>query len=125
MAKAAGATVLSQPIQGYGNACLKGLEYVFNKGKADHPDIVVFIDADYSDYPEEMYDVINPIIKDNMDMVIGSRALGDLESGSMTLGGTDKRLHSDDMVFVDTNMSNGFYGVKLRNIYLREGGGGA
>ena len=46
------------------------------------------------------------------------------ESGSMTLGGTDKRLHSDDMVFVDTNMSNGFYGVKLRNIYLREGGGG-
>lgn len=46
------------------------------------------------------------------------------ESGSMTLGGTDKRLHSADMVFVDTNMNNGFYGVKLRNIYLREGGGG-
>mmetsp|Transcript_4712 Transcript_4712/g.9019 ORF Transcript_4712/g.9019 Transcript_4712/m.9019 type:complete len:626 (-) Transcript_4712:120-1997(-) len=46
------------------------------------------------------------------------------ESGSMTLGGTDPRLHSSDMVFADTNMGNGFYGVKLRNIYLREGGGG-
>lgn len=46
------------------------------------------------------------------------------ESGSMTLGGTDPRLHNDDMVFADTNMGNGFYGVKLRNIYLREGGGG-
>ena len=46
------------------------------------------------------------------------------ESGSMTLGGTDKRLHSDDMVFADTSMGNGFYGVQLRNIYLREGGGG-
>jgi hypothetical protein len=46
------------------------------------------------------------------------------ESGSMTLGGTDKRLHSDDMVFCDTNMGNGFYGIKLRQMYLRPGGGG-
>ena len=44
------------------------------------------------------------------------------ESGSMTLGGPDSRLHSSDMVFAHTNMGNGFYGVKLRNIYLREGG---
>ena len=46
------------------------------------------------------------------------------ESGSMTLGGTDKRLHSDDMVYASTTMGNGFYSVKLRNVYLRQGGGG-
>ena len=46
------------------------------------------------------------------------------ESGAMTLGGSDKRLHNDDMVFISTEMGNGFYGVRLRNIYLREGGGG-
>lgn len=42
----------------------------------------------------------------------------------MTLGGTDKRLHDDDMVYTDTSTGNGFYGVKLRNIYLREGNSG-
>ena len=47
------------------------------------------------------------------------------ESGSMTLGGTDIRLHTDDMVYADTQMGNGFYGVRLRNIYLRAGGGGS
>jgi len=76
-----GATVLDQPISGYGNACLKGLEYIASK--ADHPDIVVFIDGDYSDYPDEMSLLVNPIIADGVDLVIGSRALGQLESGAM------------------------------------------
>lgn len=80
----AGAIVVLQPIKGYGNACLKGMEYIANKPKAEQPDIVVFIDADYSDYPEELRDLVQPIIDNEMDMVIGSRALGDLESGSMT-----------------------------------------
>src|SRR5690606_2514048 len=49
------------------------------------PDIVVFLDGDYSDYPEEMKDLIQPILNGSADMVIGSRALGQRESGSMTL----------------------------------------
>lgn len=49
------------------------------------PDIVVFIDADYSDHPEEMPMVVKPIINEGMDMGIGSRALGKKESGSMTV----------------------------------------
>jgi hypothetical protein len=47
------------------------------------PDIIVFIDGDYSDYPEEMPLLIEPILKNEVDMVIGSRALGSMESGAM------------------------------------------
>ncbi len=81
-AKNSGATVLEQALQGYGNACLKGIEYIKTKGSK--PDIVVFLDADYSDYPEEMSALITPILNHNMDMVIGSRALGKKAKGSMT-----------------------------------------
>lgn len=77
----AGAKVLHQPIKGYGNACLKGMEYVSTLEIL--PDIIVFIDGDYSDYPEEMPLLIEPILKNEVDMVIGSRALGSMESGAM------------------------------------------
>ena len=81
-AQNAGATVLKESNMGYGNACLKGMEYVALK--EIKPDIIVFLDADYSDYPEEIVDVIKPIIDNEFDMVIGSRALGNLEKGAMT-----------------------------------------
>lgn len=80
VASQAGATVLDETRQGYGFACLKGIEYA----KKQKPDIIVFLDADYSDYPEEMRLLIKPIIDENYDMVIGSRALGERQSGSMT-----------------------------------------
>jgi len=83
VAKAAGAIVLDQPKKGYGSACLKGIEYLTSKNPEDQPDIVVFLDGDYSDHPEEMHLLIRPIINDNMDMVIGSRSLGDMENGAM------------------------------------------
>ncbi|WKK79657.1 glycosyltransferase family 2 protein [Marivirga arenosa] len=82
-AELAGAIVLDEPIKGYGNACLKGLDYVSNKDS--NPEIIVFLDADYSDYPEQLNELVAPIIENNMDMVIGSRALGNRESGSMTI----------------------------------------
>ncbi|MEM6699865.1 MAG: glycosyltransferase family 2 protein [Bacteroidota bacterium] len=78
-----GATVVNQPLKGYGNACLKGMEYIANKSKEQQPDIVVFLDADYSDHPDELPKVVQPILEKDMDMVIGSRALGQLESGAM------------------------------------------
>ncbi|WP_375580993.1 glycosyltransferase family 2 protein [Marivirga tractuosa] len=77
-----GALVLDQPIKGYGNACLKGIEYV--KSKDENPDVIVFLDADYSDYPEQLPELVKPILEEKMDMVIGSRALGEREGGSMT-----------------------------------------
>lgn len=81
-AKQAGATVLFQQLKGYGNACLTGIEYL--KKMKIPPSIVVFIDGDYSDYPEQLPVVIKPIIEEDYDMVIGSRNLGLKAKGSMT-----------------------------------------
>ncbi len=81
-AEKAGATVLDEPVMGYGRACLAGIDYLSRRKET--PDIIVFMDADYSDYPEELPKLIEPITSDRVDMVIGSRALGERESGSMT-----------------------------------------
>jgi len=81
VASNAGATVILADKKGYGSACLKGIEFITNK--SIKPDIVVFVDGDYSDHPEEMPTLVEPILKENMDLVIGSRAMGKLESGSM------------------------------------------
>ena len=81
-AQNAGATVLTEEQKGYGYACLKGLEYIAAQSKK--PDIIVFIDGDYSDYPEELDLVVAPILDNNMDMVIGARKKELREAGSMT-----------------------------------------
>lgn len=81
-ASKAGATVLKEPQKGYGNACLKGLEYISNSKET--PDIIVFIDGDYSDYPEQLTDIVAPIIKKDIDFVVGARVKRLRESGSMT-----------------------------------------
>lgn len=82
IAREAGATVLRESTPGYGRACLKGIDYL--KKKEVRPSIVIFLDADHSDYPEEMCELIKPILENKADLVIGSRALGQKESGSMT-----------------------------------------
>jgi glycosyltransferase involved in cell wall biosynthesis len=107
VAAAAGAIVLTENRQGYGYACLKGMEYLQNLDIK--PDIVVFLDGDYSDYPEEISLVIAPILENDMDMVIGSRALGKKERGSMTI----------PQVFgnwLATTMIRWFYGVKFTDL---------
>jgi len=70
IAQSAGARMVREPRRGYGAACLKGIE------SANHPDIIVFLDGDYSDYPEEMEQLIEPIMQGRADLVIGSRTLG-------------------------------------------------
>jgi len=84
VAKSAGATVVDQPKKGYGSACLKGMEYISSKPIAEQPDVVVFLDGDYSDHPEEMEGMLKEIAENGIDLVIGSRALGNKESGAMT-----------------------------------------
>jgi glycosyltransferase involved in cell wall biosynthesis len=81
-AKNAGATVLKESRKGYGYACLKGMQHIAMQ--EIKPDIVVFLDGDYSDYPEEMHQIVNPIIHDNFDLVIGARVQKWRENGSMT-----------------------------------------
>ena len=78
----AGATVLKENNKGYGYACLKGMDYISNQ--EIKPDIIVFLDGDYSDFPSEMDKIIAPIINDNIDMVIGARVRSLREPGSMT-----------------------------------------
>ncbi|WP_081912603.1 glycosyltransferase family 2 protein [Salegentibacter sp. Hel_I_6] len=82
-AKNAGATVLQENRKGYGYACLKGMDYISKQ--ENKPDIIVFLDGDYSDFPAELTKIIAPIIKENKDLVIGSRVKRWREKGSMTL----------------------------------------
>ena len=80
----AGATVLREAKKGYGYACLKGMEYIASQEISQLPDIIVFLDGDYSDYPEQLTELVAPILKDNIDFVIGSRVKKFREAGSMT-----------------------------------------
>jgi glycosyltransferase involved in cell wall biosynthesis len=75
----AGATVLHESRQGYGAACLKGIEYLVKRNS----DIVVFIDGDYSDFPEETELLVKPILIEGYDFVLGSRVMGQREPGSL------------------------------------------
>lgn len=81
-ARAAGAVVLNEKRRGYGHACLRGMAYIAKQSKPPH--IIVFIDGDYSDYPEELNKVVAPILKDDKDFVIGARVQRLREKGSMT-----------------------------------------
>lgn len=81
IAKNAGATVLTEYRKGYGYACLKGIDYITNQ--PTKPDIVVFLDGDYSDYPEDLTKIIDPIINNDIDFVVGARVKELREPGSM------------------------------------------
>lgn len=80
IAKEQGATVLFEKRKGYGYACLKGIDYLKN----NPPDIVVFLDADYSDFPEDLVHLIAPILNNKVDFVVGARVAGLREKGAMT-----------------------------------------
>lgn len=83
LARSNGATVIDADELGYGNACLTGIQYL--KTRRNLPDIVVFLDGDHSDYPEQLTDLVQPILDDKADLVIGSRTLGKREKGSLTI----------------------------------------
>jgi glycosyltransferase involved in cell wall biosynthesis len=109
VAKKAGAVVLNEPRKGYGSACLKGIAEIEKLPVEEQPDIVVFMDGDYSDHPDELPNLVRPILEDDMDLVIGSRALGNLDPGSMTV----------PQVFgnwLATNLLEVFYGYKFTDL---------
>ncbi len=80
VAERGGAVVVFEPRAGYGAACLRALTHLRDN---DPPEIVVFLDADYSDRPEELPAVIAPIVADRAEVVIGSRVLGEREPGAL------------------------------------------
>ena len=77
-ARAAGARVVEEPQRGYGAACLRGMAEL-----ADDCEVVVFLDADFSDHPDELPQVVAPILDDTADLVIGSRLRGASEPGAL------------------------------------------
>ena len=107
IARKAGATVLSEEKKGYGYACLKGIDYIASLSVK--PTIVVFLDGDYSDYPEELTKIIQPIIEKDIDLVIGARNKNLREAGSMT----------PQQVFgnwLATLLMNVFFGAKFTDL---------
>jgi glycosyltransferase involved in cell wall biosynthesis len=80
-----GATIVQEPKRGYGAACLKGLEEISDRIHlgTPPPDIVAFVDADYSDYPDYLTNMVREIVNNNYDFVLGSRLLGEREPGAM------------------------------------------
>lgn len=83
VARAAGASVVAEPIRGYGRACQTGIIAAASNGELS-PDVLVFLDADGSDFPEQMERLVDPIVTGQADMVIGSRTRGNLTSRAMT-----------------------------------------
>lgn len=74
-----GATLLFESRKGYGYPCLKGIEYLRSK----NPDIVVFVDGNHSDHPDEIIRLVKPMVEEGYDLVIGSRTIGSAEEGSL------------------------------------------
>ena len=84
VAESLGATVVSEPNRGYGSACLRGLAYLADDvAPGGAPRIIVFLDADYSDHPDLLPQLVEPIFEGDADMVLGSRLLGEREKGAM------------------------------------------
>ena len=105
VAAAAGALVLEENERGYGAACLKGIAHLAGEGV----DIVVFLDGDYSDYPEQLPEVVAPIIAGEADMVIGSRVLGNAEAGALM---PQQRFGN----WLSTRLLRWFYGVSYTDL---------
>ena len=107
IAKKAGATVLNEPRKGYGYACLKGMDYLANQ--EIKPEIVVFLDGDFSDYPEELVNIVKPIIEEDIDFVIGARVKYLREDHSMT----PQQIFGN---WLATRLMLWFYGVKFTDL---------
>lgn len=78
VAQSLGARVVVAPLRGYGSACASGVA-------ASTADILVFLDGDGSDRPDQMARLVDPVVAGTADLVIGSRVLGTREAGSLTL----------------------------------------
>ena len=106
VASDSGATVIDER-RGYGQACLAGISYI--KSSSYVPDIIVFLDGDYSDYPQEMKDLISPITEDGYDLVIGSRTIGERQKGALL----PQALVGN---YVATRLIKLFYGVSFTDL---------
>jgi glycosyltransferase involved in cell wall biosynthesis len=102
-AAAAGATVVAEPIRGYGRACLAGAR------AAEHADLLIFLDGDRSDCPDDLPLLLAPLLSGRTDLVLGSRVRGAIEPGSLT---TPQRFGN----WLATRLLRLLYGVRLSDV---------
>lgn len=107
IASGCGATVIDEERKGYGQACLAGINYIKNSSYL--PDIIVFLDGDYSDYPGEMKNLVSPITEGGYDLVIGSRTIGERQKGALL----PQALVGN---YVATRLIKLFYGVSFTDL---------
>ena len=107
IASGCGATVVNEGRKGYGQACLAGINHIKNSSYT--PDIIVFLDGDYSDYPGEMKNLVSPVTEDGYDLVIGSRTVGERQKGALL----PQALMGN---YVATRLIKLFYGVSFTDL---------
>lgn len=105
IARQSGATLLFETRKGYGYPCLKGMEYL----KAKKPDILVFVDGNHSDHPDEIIKLVEPMVKEDYDLVCGSRVMGEIEEGAL-------RVPVRFGNFLATILIRVFYGFKYTDV---------
>ncbi len=105
IAKELGATVLHESQRGYGYPCLKAIEYLKDK----KPDIVVFLDGNYSDHPDEIIKIAGPVVHEDYDLVCGTRVIDDVEEGAL-------RFPVRFGNFLATSLIRIFYGFKYTDL---------
>lgn len=84
VARLHGAALVREPRRGYGSACLAGIVAIRSHAlSVEVPDVIVFLDGDYSDHPEQLSELVQPILDGESDFVVGSRMLGKREPGAL------------------------------------------
>lgn len=107
VAATAGATVVTALRRGYGSACLAGIASLARLEHAPH--IVVFLDADYSDHPDELPRLVEPLRRNEADLVVGSRVLGRREPGALM---PQARFGN----WLSTRLIRALYGVRMTDL---------
>ena len=109
IASSNGASVVFEPRRGYGSACLCAISYLKNKNYPDPIDLVVFLDADHSDNPSDIHAILKPFDDKKVELVIGSRVLGESETDALLL-------HQRFGNLLATMLIRLFYGVHFTDL---------
>lgn len=109
IASSNGATVVFEPRRGYGSACLCALAYLKGKNYSDPIDLVVFLDADHSDNPSDIRAILQPFEDKKVELVIGSRVLGERETDALLF-------HQRFGNLLATALIRLFYGVRFTDL---------
>lgn len=104
-----GANVIVEPRKGYGSACLAAISYLTKKPESEKLDLIVFLDADYSDDPADISTILEPFKQEEVKMVVGSRVLGKREANALLF-------HQQFGNLLATTLIRWFFGIKFTDL---------